>query len=208
MRHGGGFSLLEMAVVLVILGLVLGGLLGPLSASVEQKALADTDASLALAREALLGFAMVNGRLPCPDADTDDDGDEDCPAAGEGELPWRTLGLTRAMARDAWGNALRYRPDAAFTAIGIADPPATVDGLRVSDADGIPLTASNPSAPVAVVLARGKDGVGNGDNGVNDMNFTVAAYCSAGCAMYFDDRLIVLARNVLIARLAAAGRWP
>ncbi|MGE0080944.1 MAG: type II secretion system protein [Thiohalomonadaceae bacterium] len=206
MTRQGGFSLLELAVVLVILGLVMGGLLTPLGTSMEQRRVAATDAALSLAHEALLGFALVQGRLPC--ADQDGDGSEDCPASGEGDLPWRTLGLTHARGRDAWGNPLRYRPDGAFAGASLADPPDTVDGLRVQEADGTPLTAGNPDAPVAVVFAPGPDGSGNGENADGDVVYTDTAWCSAGCILHFDDRLVVLARNVLIARLAAAGRWP
>ncbi|MFA5529173.1 MAG: prepilin-type N-terminal cleavage/methylation domain-containing protein [Thiohalomonadaceae bacterium] len=206
MTRQHGFSLLELAVVLVILGLLLGGLLTPLGTSMEHRRVVVTDTNLALAQEALLGFALVHGRLPC--ADQDGDGNEDCPLNGEGALPWQTLGLTRTRGYDAWGNALRYRPDGAFTGVALADPPHTTDGLRVQEADGTPLTAGNPNAPVAVVLALGPDHLGNGENGTADTVFTDTAWCTSGCTVHFDDRLVVLGRNVLIARLAAAGRWP
>jgi prepilin-type N-terminal cleavage/methylation domain-containing protein len=200
-----GFSLLELAVVLTIVGMVLGGLLGRLGASHEQRQIARSDAALALAYEALMGFAVTHGRLPC--ADQDGDGAEDCPGGAEGDLPWRSLGLTVAQSRDAWHTRLRYRADGGFS-IAIGDPPATVDGLRVSDADGNPLTAGNPMAPAAILLSLGKDGTGNGANGTPDTHYTQASWCTNGCVGYFDDRLLIVSGNVLIARLAAAGRWP
>ncbi|MCK9531961.1 MAG: prepilin-type N-terminal cleavage/methylation domain-containing protein [Gammaproteobacteria bacterium] len=201
-----GFSLLEMAVVLVVIGLALGGLLAPLGASVQQRRLDATEAALALAAEVLSGYAVIHGRLPCPDADAD--GDEDCPLSGEGTLPWRTLGLTRAQARDAWHNPLRYRPDAAFVGTAVADPPATIDGLRLADMAGQPLTALNPAAPAAVLLSRGADGLGNAGNDTDDGRYTQGPPCTSGCAVYFDDQVTAYSTYLLIARLAAAGRWP
>lgn len=65
-RHAQGFTLTEIAVVMVIVALLLGGMLMPLSAQQDSRYRADTDAALNDIREALLGFAAVNGRLPCP----------------------------------------------------------------------------------------------------------------------------------------------
>jgi prepilin-type N-terminal cleavage/methylation domain-containing protein len=69
-RGTGGFSLTEMAVVLVIVGLLVGGMMMPLSAQTEFRQRQDTERYLADAREALLGFAIANERLPCPASNT------------------------------------------------------------------------------------------------------------------------------------------
>ena len=61
-----GFTLIELAMVLFIVSLLIGGLLLPLSAQTEIRGRQDTDKALANIREALIGFAVVNGRLPCP----------------------------------------------------------------------------------------------------------------------------------------------
>lgn len=61
-----GFSLMELAVVLVIVALLLGGLLVPLGAQRDVEFMRATEKSLADIREALIGFAAINGRLPCP----------------------------------------------------------------------------------------------------------------------------------------------
>ncbi len=55
-----GFTLVEMAIVLVIVGLLLGGLLMPLSAQVEQRRIGETQKALDEIKEALVGFAIAN----------------------------------------------------------------------------------------------------------------------------------------------------
>lgn len=61
-----GFSLVELAIVLFIVSLLIGGMLMPLSAQIEIHGRTETEKSLATIREALIGFTVVNGRLPCP----------------------------------------------------------------------------------------------------------------------------------------------
>ena len=61
-----GFSLVEMAIVLAIIGLLLSGLLLTLGTQVDQRNASTTQSQLEAAREALLGFAIIYGRLPCP----------------------------------------------------------------------------------------------------------------------------------------------
>jgi len=61
-----GFTLTELAVVLAIVGLLMGSLTLTLSAQVDQRNRSETQRRLEDARELLLGFAIVNGRLPCP----------------------------------------------------------------------------------------------------------------------------------------------
>lgn len=61
-----GFTLTEMAVALVIIALLVGGLLIPLSTQKNVEARRDTTRALDTIREALLGYAMAHGRLPCP----------------------------------------------------------------------------------------------------------------------------------------------
>lgn len=61
-----GFTLTELAIVLFIVSLLLGGLLVPFSAQMEIRGRQETDRALVNARDALIGFAVINGRLPCP----------------------------------------------------------------------------------------------------------------------------------------------
>ena len=61
-----GFSLVELAIVLAVVTLMLSSLLYTLSAQTEQRNFEETRRRLEQARDLVLAFAIVNGRLPCP----------------------------------------------------------------------------------------------------------------------------------------------
>jgi prepilin-type N-terminal cleavage/methylation domain-containing protein len=116
-RAARGFTLVEVAVVLAIVGLLLGSLMYTLSAQSDQRARDQTQRALEAARDALLGFAIANGRLPCP-ASASSAGVEspagggDCTNYYDGFLPAVTLGFqpvdAQGFAVDAWSNRIRY----------------------------------------------------------------------------------------------------
>jgi prepilin-type N-terminal cleavage/methylation domain-containing protein len=121
-----GFTLVEMAIVLMIVGLLLGGMLVPLSAQMDQRNNTDTQKALSEIKEAIIGYALVSGQLPCPADPTIATGQANAgiaripPCAGAnstGVLPWATLGVSET---DAWGNRYTYRVTDYF-----ADPIAT-----------------------------------------------------------------------------------
>lgn len=134
-----GFSLVELAVVLVIIGFLLGGLLLPLSAQMNQGRVSETQKALDEVNQALIGFAIANGRLPCPASPASNGveaplGGGVCTNPYDGFVPAVTLGLTRIDGQgymiDAWGtqqNRIRY---AVSTANGSAF--TTADGMRTT----------------------------------------------------------------------------
>jgi prepilin-type N-terminal cleavage/methylation domain-containing protein len=114
------FTLIEMAIVLLIVGLLLGGLLPTLASRVEQQRLGEVRKQLDEIEQALLGYAITNGRLPCP-ASSSSKGIENfsngasavsgaCSNFYDGYAPAATLGLVSAdgYAIDPWGNRIHY----------------------------------------------------------------------------------------------------
>ncbi len=118
-----GFSLVEMAIVLVILGFLLAAVLLPMQAQRHIAAQLTTEAILEDAKRALIGFAQTHGHLPCPATNNgttifpDDSGTAHANASGicvaqAGFLPAKTLGLQavdeQGYGLDAWHNRIRY----------------------------------------------------------------------------------------------------
>lgn len=58
MKQARGFTLIELAIVLVIITILIGGLAMPLSAQIQARRIAETNRTLEEAREALMGYAM------------------------------------------------------------------------------------------------------------------------------------------------------
>ena len=121
-----GFTLAELAIVLLIVGLLLAGLLTPLATQVDIKRTNDTQKMLDDVKEALIGFVVANGRFPCP-ANAASAGTEafappggsavngNCANFYDGFVPAATLGIGptdgQGFAIDAWGlqqNRIRY----------------------------------------------------------------------------------------------------
>jgi len=62
--HSGGFTLLEMSIVLLIMGLLLGSVMQPMGAGINDRKRQHTLGQLVEIREALIGYASVHHRLP------------------------------------------------------------------------------------------------------------------------------------------------
>lgn len=185
MRRSLGFTLTELAVVLAIVGVLLGTMMYTLSAQVEQRNRDDTQRRLEEARELLLAFALVQGRLPCPATATGDEniqaaaatGGGTCASAYGGFLPARTIGFqptdTSGFALDGWGNRIRYavssssssrfttRHDASSYVWDISTTPGDLQICDQSQAGTSCATGqqvTNQNVVVAVVWSTGRNG--------------------------------------------------
>lgn len=214
-----GFTLVELAMVLLIVAFLVGGLMMPLTAQIDSRNMSDTRRALSEIREALLGFATIHRRLPCPadKAITDPSdpkyGQEECTkTTEEGWLPWKTLGLSeidpwgqrRSAASDAFVGFWHYRVDTAF-----ADQtsPVSMDTsptqLSLVDNAGNSLNTAS-QRPIVIVFSTGPNQRADGENGG-----TVDAIYQAGeRTPNFDDATIWISRPILVSRLIAAGRLP
>jgi hypothetical protein len=107
----GVFIFAALLLVLIAIGAAL--LLSRTSTAVQEQG--QTGANLAKAAAALEQFASTTGRLPCPANPAVDDGLAVPDAATinctypQGTVPWRTIGMRRDDAFDAWGWKVSYR---------------------------------------------------------------------------------------------------
>jgi prepilin-type N-terminal cleavage/methylation domain-containing protein len=216
-----GFTLTEMAVVLVIVALLIAGMLLPLSAQQDIRARQESEKTLAEIREALIGFAASHGTagkpyLPCPDLD--DDGTENRTGSActsqEGRIPWSDLGLGRI---DAWNNRYRYRVSAAFSDSTAGFSLTSTSTLRAC-ADSACAAVVASGVP-AVVLSHGANGAGaynmsGGTNtaptGADELENTDADddFVSRIPDAAFDDLVAWIPATFLMNRMLTSGKLP
>jgi len=232
-----GFTLIEMAIVMFIVALLSGGILLPLSAQQDIRQRQETEKSLNDIRDALMGYAVVNGYLPCPApvdlctgcAEAARDANGVC-ALRVGLVLWTTLGLGHL---DAWGHLFRYSVSPAFSNSGIGSVTkftlaSTGDMLiQTRDAAGVLQTlASNVPATVVSHGARaawayGETGIQiadsanlNTDEDTNaaaaGTNFVSRTPTAPGVAApgEFDDSVVWVSANTLFNRMVSAGKLP
>ncbi|HEY9277268.1 MAG TPA: prepilin-type cleavage/methylation domain-containing protein [Methylotenera sp.] len=147
-----------MAVVLIILGFVLGALLMPVQVQRQQQAQLQTESLMEISKKSLIGYAQSQGRLPCPATNNGtaafpDDHGVASPSAGGlcvqqvGFLPAATLGIqptdTKGFALDGWGNPIRY----AVTQSS-AGGAATADFTTTADMAAVGIAALQPDIRV------------------------------------------------------------
>lgn len=226
-----GFTLIEMAIVLVIITILIGGLAVPLSAQIQARRIAETKKTLEDAREAVLGFAMINNgtpstnrRLPCPDIEGD--GTESLNSSGtecatsSGFLPWVDLGVAN---QDAWGNHLRYEvnrdladPENGFAGSVTATFPLKICQTNTCDA----IVAGNLAF---VLVSHGPNGWGarningntlalpSGDDEKDNLDNSDQIYVSRSATKpgtsngEFDDLLAWFSYPQLVARVCPTG---
>ncbi len=120
-----GFTLVEMAIVLVIIGLIMGTAVTIWRSSIESTRASTTRANMDNIKNALLSYAAAQGKLPCSEATAPPNnvGTESRTGAGVCScaqppcyVPYQTLQLQLPRGNDAYGNAFRY--DVSYEANG------------------------------------------------------------------------------------------
>ncbi len=181
-----GFTLIELAIVVFILGMLIAGLIGPVEVQLEARDRRNTIDAMEEAVEALYGYALTNGRLPC--SENDGNGVPDPPyitianatcTSDEGFLPWVELGVGQG---DAWGNRFTYRVTSTDFTLPAQDE--TCNGKDINELDlctegniQINTRGDNPLTPAtvegkfsfsaatmkyvaAVIISHGRNGFG------------------------------------------------
>lgn len=229
-RRSRGFSLVELAVVLVIFALLAGGLMMTLTTQQEIQRLSEVRRQLADIREALLGYVVVNGHLPPAAKQALVSGTEGAglsePGLEFGVLPWATLGLPET---DPWGQRFTYRVDKEF--IEAPTAPALsgfklgktgTGNITLKDGNSVNIASNLP----VIVISHGRNGLGGygrdgkqrpGATNLEKANTTgLASGCSATKPCFFnqeqspnfDDELIWIPLPILMNRMVTAGRLP
>jgi prepilin-type N-terminal cleavage/methylation domain-containing protein len=235
MKQARGFTLIELAIVLVIMTILIGGLAVPLSAQIQARRIAETRQILQEAREAVLGYAMThhadntttNHHLPCPDINGDGREDRNSPPqrscqGASGSLPWVDLGTAP---QDAWGNRLRYEADPSFSnaTTGFSGNGPLLATLQICTSHSCPTPLV--AADVVLVLVShgpngwgahnvngnqlaaptGADEVDNLDDPTNQIYVTRAPTKSDAAAGEFDDLVVWISRSRLTALICPTG---
>ncbi|HBA90776.1 MAG: prepilin-type N-terminal cleavage/methylation domain-containing protein [Gallionellales bacterium GWE2_58_10] len=232
-----GFTLVELAMVLMIVGLLLGGLLPTISSQMEQQQTRETRKQLDEIQQALIGFALIKGRLPCPANGSTASGDESTTGSDssltctltKGALPWATLGVNET---DGWGRRFTYRVSQGATsnfadgsdgtgascniATGVSFQLCSVANLNVLSTSGGSNVATNVPA---IVVSHGKNGLGAYPAGGGAQIGTATGdeeenaddnntFVSKNYSTDFDDLVIWLSPNILLNRMVTAGKLP
>lgn len=200
----GGFTLIELAIVMIILAIVYGVSIEIGMSQIETAKATQTRLKLDRIEEALLAYRTTERRLPCPgdlallDTDsgfgvsagnpgqcTGDSVQATHFTAGvvavEGAVPYATLGLPQEFMFDGWGRRLIYAVDVRMT------EPEAFDNYDIYDnCGGITVTGRSTSA-VYALASFGPNGHGaygheaeNINAGSADSDELTNCNCTAG----------------------------
>lgn len=177
-----GFSLVEIAIVLVVVGLLVsGGLLG-LAPVLDSSKITETNTKMDKIEQALVLYVIQNGCLPCPStpltavtgssyqgtspgtAYTSSCGSGSTCTAPYGIVPWVSLGLSRDDVLDAYGDFIDYSPAVGLNTTStsmVRTPPSTypapTTSIDIKNLAGTVQTNTTPNGAAYVLISHGKD---------------------------------------------------
>lgn len=230
-----GFTLLELSLVLVVVGILANMFIQPMGAQVETAKRQRTDHLLDTIEQALIGFAIAHGRLPCP-ADWQGVAVERT-TCGTGDnyglLPAVTLGLPgprdeNGALLDGWNQPFHYAVSAAdhpsrgrpgsndFTAsdewrdVGMSELASELQICGVAATGNCPAPQLLANQVPVIFFSTGKVQQASAteiENTDGD-NVYVSHPYSQAINNYFDDRIRWIPENILMFRLLQAGVLP
>jgi prepilin-type N-terminal cleavage/methylation domain-containing protein len=190
-RSDAGFTLLEMSIVLIIIGLIVGmvaPLIGQITDSTREKS---TSVKLDNIEEAIVAFVRSEGRIPCPaDPTATPLGEEratcQSTTTDDGLVPYRSLGLSEEAVIDGCGQYISYHVDDAYANNATLNSPLVAGGFCGVTANNITVNDDNgddlsPSQDVVYVL------VSHGENGFGRFNPPASARINATGGGTFED---------------------
>jgi prepilin-type N-terminal cleavage/methylation domain-containing protein len=156
-----GFSLIEMAIVMVIIGILAGGGISIMGTLTEKRARDECRDYLQSTQQALLSYVNINGALPWASSSTDGTSDS---GVSSGYLPYLDL---RLRPTDSYGRVLKYSLNSALATDRQATCNTLAAGLSgaptIVDADG-----STSTFPVAFALISAGPSDADSDGDVFD----------------------------------------
>jgi len=229
--NSGGFTLLEMSIVLLIMGLLLGSVMQPMGAGVIERKRQQTLDQLIAIREALIGYASVHHRLPCPIPPSTVINNSNAQTVTSechlphGYVPAAVLGISgnhdsRGFLTDSWGMPIQYH-----VTLSDADSDGFADFTTVEEMRDVGMENLLPEyevcnaancaqlranrVPVVLVSTGGAQSLSDDENENQDSDSRfVSRDLDVVGADQFDDIVIWVSGNILFTRLLQAHVLP
>ena len=233
-----GFTLIEIAVVLLIISILVTMVAVPLTTQIDTQKTVDTQRQLEQIKEAIYGFAMANGRLPCP-AITGAASAVEAPVGGgvctqpRGFLPAVTLGVTGLDSNgylvDGWNDGDVSRRIRYAVSTANSNALTTVDGVKTPTMTTVSaathlyvcatgLAAAPPTSDCGTMTVLTDKapfvifslGKSSAQNSFDETNNqnNDVVFTSGTPLPTFDDLVTWGSLNTLFARMVQAGKLP
>ena len=204
------FSLLEMAIVLAIIGVVVGISLPVLIGHKSIDKRRTTTQHLESVLEALKVFGAHHHRLPCP-ATKDSQGKslQSCDAHAIGYVPYKALGISASLTQDGYGHPIHYALDPLYTLPSPGTSPEEEGAIKVLDEKNTSVldTTQNKCDRIVVVLVAEGEAYGTpsstAENGnlASDLTFYDYPYALGS----FRHNVRWTTRNVVLPHSPSPG---
>jgi len=162
-----GFSLIELAIVLAILGIVFTAGLKGISSFKHSSYTKESEKNLVEIKQQVLKFGVINKYLPCPDSDGDGYEDRTTQTGSLGSVercsdtvggvPYLDLGFEKSDVDDGWGNSIRYAVNTDTTNANLICDKTSSASMFCNKGTSSNITWFNLDTPPTAI----KKGVGN-----------------------------------------------